>query len=546
MAEHTLSPMKRTIVGVQFMFVAFGSTVLVPILCHLDPAIALLAAGLGTLLFHAVTGGKVPIYLGSSFAFIAPIIKATELYGLPGMFCGLMAVGVVYMLMSLLVKAFGVSFIKKLFPPIVIGPVIILIGLSLAGSGVNMAKSNWILALISLAVAVIASIWGKGIVKLIPVVFGAVAGYIVSLIFYRSSMDFTPVAEASWFALPKIAHMTFSWQAILFMAPVAIAPIIEHIGDMYAISSIAGKDFVKDPGLHRTLLGDGLSCCLAAFLGGAPVTTYSEVTGAVSLTKVTDPSVLRIAGVSAVVLALIGKVGAVIQTIPQAVLGGIMLLLFGSIASVGVSNMIESRINMGSTRNLIIDIDHRHRRRCHRFRIILIGRNRSCVHRGRDPEPRASSRQERTGISRKIMKVKIVNKSKNPSPAYATPLSAGMDIRADINEPITLEPLHRQLIPTGLYIALPEGFECQARPRSGLAVKHGITVLNTPGTIDADYRGELKILLVNLSDEPFVIEPGERIAQLVVAKHEHVDWEEVEVLDETERGEGGFGSTGVK
>lgn len=354
MAEHTLSPMKRTIVGVQFMFVAFGSTVLVPILCNLDPAIALLAAGLGTLLFHAVTGGKVPIYLGSSFAFIAPIIKATELYGLPGMFCGLMAVGVVYMLMSLLVKVFGISFIKKLFPPIVIGPVIILIGLSLAGSGVNMAKSNWILALISLAVAVIASIWGKGIVKLIPVVFGAVAGYIVSLIFYRSSMDFTPVAEASWFALPKIAHMTFSWQAILFMAPVAIAPIIEHIGDMYAISSIAGKDFVKDPGLHRTLLGDGLSCCLAAFLGGAPVTTYSEVTGAVSLTKVTDPSVLRIAGVSAVVLALIGKVGAVIQTIPQAVLGGIMLLLFGSIASVGVSNMIESRINMGSTRNLII------------------------------------------------------------------------------------------------------------------------------------------------------------------------------------------------
>lgn len=354
MAEHTLSPFKRTIVGVQFMFVAFGSTVLVPILCRLDPAIALLAAGLGTLLFHAVTGGKVPIYLGSSFAFIAPIIKATELYGLPGMFCGLVAVGVVYMLMSLLVKAFGIGFIKKLFPPIVIGPVIILIGLSLAGSGVNMAKTNWILALVSLAVAVVASIWGKGIVKLIPVVFGALAGYVVAVLFFREAMDFTPVTEASWFAIPKLAPMSFSWQAILFMAPVAIAPIIEHVGDMYAISSIAGKDFVKDPGLHRTLLGDGLSCCLAAFLGGAPITTYSEVTGAVSLTKVTDPSVLRIAGVSAVVLALIGKVGAVIQTIPQAVLGGIMLLLFGSIASVGISNMIESRINMGSTRNLII------------------------------------------------------------------------------------------------------------------------------------------------------------------------------------------------
>lgn len=354
MTPHTLSPAKRTIVGVQFMFVAFGSTILVPLLVGFDPAIALLAAGLGTLLFHAVTGGKVPIYLGSSFAFIAPIIKATELYGMPGMFCGLVSVGAVYIIMSLLVGTFGIGLIKKLFPPIVIGPVIILIGLSLAGSGVKMAESNWTLALISLAVAIATSIWGKGIFKLIPVVFGALAGYAVSLLFFRNSMDFSSVATAPWFALPKFSQMSFSWQAILFMAPVAIAPIIEHIGDMYAISSIAGKDFVKDPGLHRTLLGDGLSCCLAAFLGGAPVTTYSEVTGAVSLTKVTDPSVLRISAVSAIVLSVIGKVDALIQTIPQAVLGGIMLLLFGTIASVGISNMIQAKIDMGSTRNLII------------------------------------------------------------------------------------------------------------------------------------------------------------------------------------------------
>lgn len=354
MTPHTLSPAKRAIVGVQFMFVAFGSTILVPLLVGFDPAIALLAAGLGTLLFHAVTGGKVPIYLGSSFAFIAPIIKATELYGMPGMFCGLVSVGAVYIIMSLLVGTFGIGLIKKLFPPIVIGPVIILIGLSLAGSGVKMAESNWTLALISLAVAIATSIWGKGIFKLIPVVFGALAGYAVSLLFFRNSMDFSSVATAPWFALPKFSQMSFSWQAIIFMAPVAIAPIIEHIGDMYAISSIAGKDFVKDPGLHRTLLGDGLSCCLAAFLGGAPVTTYSEVTGAVSLTKVTDPSVLRISAVSAIVLSVIGKVGALIQTIPQAVLGGIMLLLFGTIASVGISNMIQAKIDMGSTRNLII------------------------------------------------------------------------------------------------------------------------------------------------------------------------------------------------
>ena len=336
------------------MFVAFGSTVLVPLLTGLDPAVALLAAGLGTLLFHAVTGGKVPIYLGSSFAFIAPIIKATELFGLGGMFCGLVSVGLVYMLMSLLVRTFGIDLIKKLFPPVVIGPVIILIGLSLAGAGVNMAQENWILAIVSLAVAVAASIWGKGMIKLIPVVFGALAGYVVALIFFRDTMDFSVVGNASWFAFPKLAKMSFSWQAILFMAPVAIAPIIEHVGDMYAIGSIAGKDFVKDPGLHRTMLGDGLSCVLAAFLGGAPITTYSEVTGAVSLTKVTDPSVLRIAAVSAVVLSVIGKVGAVIQTIPSAVLGGIMLLLFGSIASVGISNMIQAKIDMGSTRNLII------------------------------------------------------------------------------------------------------------------------------------------------------------------------------------------------
>lgn len=354
MADHTLSPLRRTIVGAQFMFVAFGSTVLVPLLVGFDPAIALLAAGLGTLLFHGVTGGKVPIYLGSSFAFIAPIIKATELYGMPGMFCGLLAVGVVYLIMSLLVKLFGIGLIKKLFPPIVIGPVIILIGLSLAGTGVDMASKNWVLALISLGVAIVCSIWGKGMVKLIPVVFGAIAGYIAAVLFYRSGMDFTPVAQAKWFVLPHFTKLSFSWQAILFMAPVAIAPIIEHVGDIYAISEIAGKDFVENPGLHRTMAGDGLACMLAACIGGAPVTTYSEVTGAVSLTKVTDPSCMRIAALSAIIVSLVGKVGAAIQTIPTAVLGGIMLLLFGSIASVGINNIVKARIDMNKTRNLVI------------------------------------------------------------------------------------------------------------------------------------------------------------------------------------------------
>ena len=252
------------------------------------------------------------------------------------------------------VKLFGVNLIKKLFPPVVIGPVIILIGLSLAGTGVQMASNNWVLAIISLAVAIACSIWGKGLVKIIPVFFGAIVGYIAAVLFYRSGMDFTPIAQAKWFALPHFSKMSFSWQAIIFMAPVAIAPIIEHVGDIYAIGEIADKDFVKDPGLHRTMAGDGLACILAAFLGGAPVTTYSEVTGAVSLTKVTDPVCMRIAAVTAIILALVGKVGAAIQTIPTAVLGGIMLLLFGSIASVGINNLVKAKVDMNKTRNLII------------------------------------------------------------------------------------------------------------------------------------------------------------------------------------------------
>ncbi len=352
--EQKLSPIKRTIIGVQFMFVAFGATVLVPLLVGLEPSIALLAAGVGTLLFHLITGAKVPIYLGSSFAFIAPILKATELYGMEGMFCGLIAVAFVYVLMSMLVRLLGTGFIKKLFPPIVIGPVIMLIGLSLAGTGVDMAKTNWILALVSLSSAVIASIWGRGIIKLVPIVIGVTVGYVMSLIFFRDTMSFEKVAQASWFALPALNKISFSWEAIIFMIPVAIAPIIEHIGDMYAIGAIAEKDFIKDPGLHKTMLGDGIACFAAALLGGAPVTTYSEVTGAVSLTKMTDPKAMIIAAVSAISISFIGKIGELIKTIPPSVLGGIMLLLFGSIASVGISNMVKAKVDMSSTRNLVI------------------------------------------------------------------------------------------------------------------------------------------------------------------------------------------------
>ena len=347
-----LSPIQKSIVGAQFLFVAFGSTVLVPLLVGLDPSVALLTAGIGTLIFHLVTKGKVPIFLGSSFAFIAPIIKATELFGLAGTLSGLVAVGAVYGVMSALIRLRGVGFIARLFPPIVVGPVIMLIGLSLAGTGVDMAKSNWPLAIIALVTTIVVSLFGKGLLRLIPIFAGIVVGYIASIFF--GVVDFQPVVEASWFALPAFVRPELCWEAIIFMIPVAIAPVIEHIGDIYAINEVTGKDFVADPGLHRTMLGDGLACVAASFIGGPPVTTYSEVTGAISLTKISDPAVIRIAALIGIMFSVLGKVSALLKTIPDAVLGGIMLLLFGTIAAVGVNSLVKNKVDMGNTRNLVI------------------------------------------------------------------------------------------------------------------------------------------------------------------------------------------------
>ena len=352
MKNNKLGPLQKTVVGAQFLFVAFGATVLVPLLVGMDPSVALLTAGVGTLIFHAITKGKVPVFLGSSFAFIAPIIKATELFGLPGALSGLVAVGAVYGIMSLLIRLRGVGFITRLFPPVVVGPVIMLIGLSLAGTGVNMAKSNWALAITALLTTVIVSLFGKGLLKLIPIFAGIVVGYIAAIIF--GLVDFQPIIDASWFALPAFVRPDFCWEAIIFMAPVAIAPVIEHIGDIYAINEVTGKDYVNDPGLHRTMLGDGVACVAASLMGGPPVTTYSEVTGAISLTKIADPAVIRIAGVFGILFSVLGKVSALLKTIPEAVLGGIMLLLFGTIASVGVNTLVKNRVDLGNTRNLVI------------------------------------------------------------------------------------------------------------------------------------------------------------------------------------------------
>lgn len=343
---------RNTILGIQFLFVAFGATVLVPLLVGIDPAVALFTAGLGTLLFHLITRGIVPVFLGSSFAFIAPIIKSTELYGLPGTFGGIIAVGLVYGVMSALVKTYGIKFIERLFPKVVIGPVIMIIGLSLAPVAVNMAKTHWILAIISLGAAVGTVIIGKGMIKLIPIFIGIIVGYVAGI--FLGQVDFAAVSEANWFTLPQFGKPEFNWGAILFMLPVAVAPLIEHIGDMYAISGVAEKNFIEKPGLHRTMLGDGIATSLAGLVGGVPNTTYSEVTGAISLTKVTNPFILRIAAITAIVFSLIGKISGFLKTIPQAVLGGIMLLLFGMIASIGIKTLIDSKTNLSETRNQVI------------------------------------------------------------------------------------------------------------------------------------------------------------------------------------------------
>ena len=351
-----LTSARKTLVGIQFLFVAFGSTVLVPLLVGLDPATALFTAGIGTFIFHMVTKGKVPIFLGSSFAFIAPIISASKQWGMSGTLAGMMGVALVYFVMSALIKWQGRRLLERLFPPVVIGPVIICIGLSLAPAAVNMAQENWLLAFISLLTAILVLVLGRGLLKLVPVVCGIIVGYIVA--WFMGLVDVSAVSSAPWFALPpSITHFhlpQFAWEPFLFMIPVAIAPVIEHIGDVFVVSAVADKDFVKDPGLHRTMLGDGLACLTAALFGGPPVTTYSEVTGAMQITRITAPSVIRIAAGTAIVISVIGKLSALLQSIPGAVLGGIMMLLFGSIASVGIQNLVNHKVDLNQTRNIII------------------------------------------------------------------------------------------------------------------------------------------------------------------------------------------------
>lgn len=334
------------------LFVAFGATVLVPILIGIDPAIALFTAGLSTLLFHLITGGMVPIFLGSSFVFIAPIILATGLYGYSGALSGLIAVGLVFIIVAFVIKKRGIKFIQRLFPPIVVGPVIMIIGLSLSTTAVNMASHNWLLAIITLIVAIIIVIFGKKTIKLLPIIGSIIVAYIVAI--FLGIIDFSPINNANWFSIPQFISPTISWGAILLIIPVAIAPIIEHIGDMYAISKATGNNFIKKPGIDKTLFGDGFTTIVSAFFGGSPTTTYSEVTGAIVLTRLKDPMILRIAAITAICFAFIGKISAFLQTIPDSILGGTMLILFGMITVVGIKSITDSSTNLNNTKNMII------------------------------------------------------------------------------------------------------------------------------------------------------------------------------------------------
>ncbi|WP_323752095.1 uracil-xanthine permease family protein [Marinobacter sp.] len=362
----TDSTWKQAIAGSQMLLVAFGALVLMPLITGLDPNVALFTAGLGTLIFHVVTGGQIPIFLASSFAFIAPIMAAKSQFGLQETLGGLMAAGILYIALSGVIRLRGTGFVTRLLPPVVIAPVIMTIGLGLAPVAVHMASGRTgdgsaqlvpentalMIAMTSLLVTIIMTVWAKGIFRLIPIMIGIIVGYILSA--FAGIVDTTPVQEAAWFAVPNFVAPAFSWGAILFMIPVAIAPAIEHIGDVLAIGNVTRKNYLEKPGLHRTLLGDGLATSAASMLGGPPNTTYSEVTGAVMLTRNFNPKVMWWAAGTAIVLAFVGKFGATLQTIPVPVMGGILCLLFGSIAVVGLNTLIRHQVDLSQARNLVI------------------------------------------------------------------------------------------------------------------------------------------------------------------------------------------------
>ncbi|HMM39509.1 MAG TPA: uracil-xanthine permease family protein [Desulfovibrio sp.] len=358
--------LKDAVLGAQMLFVAFGALVLVPLLTGLNPNVALFTAGAGTLLFQVITKGKVPVFLASSFAFIAPIIYGVQTWGIPATLSGLAAAGLVYVLLAAVIKLRGVQMLHRILPPIVTGPVIMVIGLILAPVAVNMALGKtgdgsavlvprdtaMIVSMLSLLATIAVSMLAKGWLRLLPILSGIVVGYAASLAF--GLVDFSRMLAAPWLAVPDFVFPEFKLEAVLFIVPVAIAPAIEHFGDVLAIGSIARKDYIKDPGVHRTLLGDGLATSLASLLGGPPNTTYSEVSGAVALIKVFNPAIMTWAAITAMLLAFVGKLGAFLGTIPVPVMGGIMVLLFGAIMVVGINTLVRAGQDLMEPRNMVI------------------------------------------------------------------------------------------------------------------------------------------------------------------------------------------------
>ena len=379
---------KMLILGLQHMFAMFGATILVPILVNsyfvdacgegptrgLTVAVTLFCAGFGTLLFHVCTKFKVPAFLGSSFAFLSGFSTVAHLD--TGMYAtmsvndkaayacgGVVVAGLLYLVLALIIRLVGVKRVMRFLPPVVTGPVIICIGLSLAGSAINNASTNWFLALVALAVIIVFNIWGKGMFKIIPILMGVMISYVVALLMTMAGMtnpdgsailNFSAIATSGWVGVPPLQICKFDVTAILVMAPIAIATMMEHVGDMSAISATVEENFIANPGLHRTLLGDGLATSMAGFLGGPANTTYGENTGVLELSRVHDPRVIRIAAIFAIIVSFIPKVSAIISTMPSAIIGGVSFMLYGMISAIGVRNVVENKVDLTKSRNLII------------------------------------------------------------------------------------------------------------------------------------------------------------------------------------------------
>ena len=351
-----LTMQKKVVLGLQHTIAMFGATVLVPLLTGLDPSVALLAAGIGTLLFHLVTKRMVPVFLGSSFAFIPAILLAAEDgYSWEAIGAGIIGAAVIYLAMSIIVTFVGHAVITRIFPPIVTGPVIIVIGITLAPVAIGMAEGAWWLAIVTLIAAIIAAIFFRGLFQMLPILTGAVVGFIAGAIFL-ADFSWDLVTEAAWIGLPEFTWGLgdIQWGAIAIIAPIAFVTMIEHVGDIVANGGVVNKNFLDEPGLNRTLLGDGIATAMAGLIGGPPNTTYSENTGVLAITKVYDPFIIRIGAVFAIALALVPKLSALLRTVPVPVLGGLSIILFGMNASVGLRTLVENQLDFKKGRNMLV------------------------------------------------------------------------------------------------------------------------------------------------------------------------------------------------